>query len=360
MLKKSKKIIHVVQHLRPGGIEVLALNMLKQSKGNVFIVSLEGTEESAISDWEALVPYIDHITFLNKKPGVSVRTILQLCRIYRQRQADVVHTHHIGPLLYGGLSAKLSRIKTIVHTEHDAWHLRKKKSRKLQNILLKMVSPKIIADAHHVSSELKKFFPSVSPEIIHNGIDTKIFKPFSKERSRQYLGLPTEKQIIGCAARLEEVKGHNVLLAAFSKIQDKDMYLALAGEGSLKKRLQEQACALGVEDRVIFLGHVNDMNMFYNAIDVFCLASYQEGFPLSPLEAQACGVPCVLSNVGGCGETIHEHTGILVEAGNVTALAHNLKNAFLLRNAVKIRGTIKKISDLSIMNKKYNEVYTSC
>ncbi|MBL4588522.1 MAG: glycosyltransferase, partial [Alphaproteobacteria bacterium] len=115
MKKDRKVIVHVVQHLCPGGIEVLALNMHKHSKAQTFIVSLEGTKKKAIREWPALEVYKDNILFMNKKSGISLKTILKLCVLLRRLKADVVHTHHIGPLLYGGVAAKLTSIKILVH-----------------------------------------------------------------------------------------------------------------------------------------------------------------------------------------------------------------------------------------------------
>lgn len=360
-MKKDKKVIvHVVQHLCPGGIEVLALNMHKHSNEQTFIVSLEGTKKNAIRKWPALEAHKDNIIFLNKKSGRSLKAILALCVFLRRLKADVVHTHHIGPLLYGGVAAKLTSIKVLVHTEHDAWHLKERKSYRLQKRLLTFLKPRIIADAHHVASELRSFFPELRPVVIHNGIDTKVFKPFSKALARQCLGLPKQGKIIGCAARLERVKGHDVLISAFAQITDKDIYLVLAGSGSLRTKLEAQAKSLGLERRVIFLGHVDNMSMFYNAIDVFCLASYQEGFPLSPLEAQACGLPCVLTNVGGCGETINQNSGVLVEPGNIQELFDGLRQSLKIKNKKAIRKFITQHADISIMSRKYCEVYVEC
>ena len=80
-----------------------------------------------------------------------------------------------------------------------------------------------------------------------------------------------------------------------------------------------------IVQRVLFLGHVSDMPSFYQGIDVFCLASRNEGFPLSPLEAQACNTPVVLTDVGACSEAICKQTGLMVVSDNVDALAESLK-----------------------------------
>ncbi|MBZ4288949.1 hypothetical protein LAN16_24115, partial [Mycobacterium tuberculosis] len=71
---------------------------------------------------------------------------------------DVVHTHHIGPLLYAGYAARLTGVQTRIHTEHDAWHLQDDKRRHLQALALKAVQPTLVADATRVYNQLRSAF----------------------------------------------------------------------------------------------------------------------------------------------------------------------------------------------------------
>ncbi len=85
--------------------------------------------------------------------------------------------------------------------------------------------------------------------------------------------------------------------------------------------LRQRTRELGIAKRVHFLGQVDVMPEFYQALDVCCLPSYAEGLPLSLLEAQACGIPTVVSDVGGCKNALCPDTGHLVRPGNAMALA---------------------------------------
>uniref|UniRef100_UPI001BD57190 glycosyltransferase n=1 Tax=Vibrio crassostreae TaxID=246167 RepID=UPI001BD57190 len=173
LTKNGKKIIHVVQHLAPGGLETLTLDLLRLAKptDQVLIVSLEGTKEESIKNWPKLKPYHNQIVFLDKEPGVQFNVIIKLIKAFRGIRPDVVHTHHIGPLLYAGYAARVSGVPTRIHTEHDAWHLNNNKRRRLQALALKAAQPTLVADATRVYNQLRTAFSYENIITIKNGVD---------------------------------------------------------------------------------------------------------------------------------------------------------------------------------------------
>lgn len=328
MLTTSKTTIHVVQHLAPGGLESLALDMLSFADTNqrVLIVSLEGCKAEALNNWPKLVPYQEQLIFLNKSKGFSIKTLMTLVDLFRMLNPQSVHTHHIGPLIYGSVAARLAGVQARIHTEHDAWHLNSRKHRFLQGIALYLARPRMVADAQLVSDQLHQHFAYNDVTVIKNGIDCERFKPGSKSLARQALNLPLNQKVIGAAGRLEKVKGHDLLISALSLLNH-NVHLVIAGCGSQKETLETQARALGVAHRVTLLGLVEDMPRFYQSLDVFCLPSRSEGFPLSTLEAQACGIQAVATNVGATNETLDPNTGTLVTADDHQQLANGLTHA---------------------------------
>lgn len=311
----------IVQHLSPGGIETMAIDLYSHHDGNPsHIISLEGNKDAATSKWKILDKIKDNCVFLNKKQGIDIGIIIQLAKMFKHDKPETVHTHHIGPLLYAGIAARLASVPNIIHTEHDAWHLMSLKARILQKILLWIVQPKIVADSNEVAVNLKDFFPQHHINIINNGIDTDRFVPDDKVKARIELGLPQDKVILGCAARLETVKNHSLLLESFSKLES-SIVLVLAGDGSLKKNLQNLAEKLGISDRVYFLGNIDNMPLFYQSIDVFCLTSTHEGLPLSILEAQSCNVPVVSSDAGAIKNAVCPQSGMVFASNNIRELS---------------------------------------
>jgi glycosyltransferase involved in cell wall biosynthesis len=121
-------------------------------------------------------------------------------------------------------------------------------------------------------------------------------------------------------ARLHPQKGHAVLLAAAAQVPEATF--VLAGDGPLRAELEQQARALGVADRCVFLGYRADVPAILAAADLVVLPSLFEGLPVSILEAMAAQRPVVATAIGGTDEAItHDQTGLLVPAGDSTALA---------------------------------------
>lgn len=346
-------VIQVVQHLKPGGIETMALDLAAFSTANnTWIISLEGTLEEAVAAWPRLAPVADKLIFLNKAPGFHLGIFWQLRQLFRRHQATVIHTHHIGPLLYAGVAARIAGVQHVIHTEHDAWHLENEQRRKLQQRLLKIVRPSLVADADTVANAMKNHLGLDAVTVIRNGIDSDRFLPGSPSDCRRALNLPEQANIIGCGGRMESVKGQNILIDAMVDLPD-HVHLALAGSGSLKDSLQRQAETLGLKQRVHFLGHLDNMPQFYQSIDVFCLPSFKEGFPLSSLEAQSCGVPAVVTDVGGSKETLCPESGLAVPAGDASAMAVALEHQLNHRDAYNPRAWVVQYGDVKAMVQQY-------
>ena len=355
----SGTVVQIVQHLRPGGIETMALDLatLGEARDQTVIISLEGDRDTMIESWPRLVPLRNRLFFLNKKPGLQVNLFFELRKLLITLQADVVHTHHIGPLLYGGSAARLAGVRQLIHTEHDAWHLNDGKRRRLQSSLIKLLQPLFVADADTVASNAREKMKLENIHVIKNGIDTKRFRPGCQAAARTNLRLPLDVKLVGCSGRLEEVKGQHVLIEAISTLPA-DTHLVLAGSGTQRSNLVKQVDAAGLNDRVSFLGHIDDMPTFYQALDVFCLPSLNEGLPLAPLEAQACGIPTVASNVGGTHEAICPLTGTLVEAANAAQMAAAIQTRLTCPDAFSPRLFVKQEGDIQHMLKQYFQLHT--
>ncbi|MBW8192481.1 glycosyltransferase [Neiella marina] len=348
--------IQVVQHLKPGGIETMALDLCRmRERGEVaYVVSLEGTKKQALLDWPKLRPFADHLLFLDKQPGWQPSLIKRLMDLMRFFDVASVHTHHIGPLVYAGIAARLSGISSLIHTEHDAWHLQDKKRCRLQRLMLSVVRPQLVADARLVAKDMSRHLrvSTGDVQVIQNGINTERFCLGSKAIARAALQLPQTCALVGAAGRLEPEKGHSVLLQAVAELTP-DVHLAIAGDGSLKTELQVLSEQLGINDRVHFLGNVEQMPQFYQALDLFCLPSFNEGLSLVLLEAQACGIPAVVTNVGASHEALCPGSGHLIEPGAPKQMAACLQQALAKPSAVNPRLFVTAEGDGKTMAKRY-------
>ena len=135
--------------------------------------------------------------------------------------------------------------------------------------------------------------------VIYNGIDISRFR-FSAEmrkRKRAELGITENEQLIGNVGRLVEQKNQELLIRAFALAYETrpSLRLAIAGDGPLAQHLHELAKELGREKEILFLGNRKDVPDLLQAFDVFVMPSKNEGLGIAAIEAQAAGLPCVVS-----------------------------------------------------------------
>ena len=137
-------------------------------------------------------------------------------------------------------------------------------------------------------------------EVVYNAIDLSrfAFDAEARARARTDLGLVDDQLAIGHVGRFVPVKNHRFLIEAFAELVKlrPDAVLLLVGSGEAEALVEGWAAERGVADRVRFLGQRNDVDRLYQALDAFALPSLYEGLPLVSVEAQAAGLPCLLSD----------------------------------------------------------------
>ena len=317
-------VAHIVQHLRPGGIESLALEMLRAGgdRSRQIVVSLDGAQPEALAAWPRLDAFADSLRFLGKAPGLAPGLPLRLARLLRRERVTVVQTHHVGPLLYGGVAARLAGAR-LLHVEHDAWHLDDPARARLMRGLVRLLRPQIVAVSDVVA---RRAGPVLGRPVavVRNGVDLERFRPGDRDAARRGLGLGdlVGAPLVVCGARLEPVKGVDMLIEAMGYLPP-GVNLAIAGDGSARADLERLAERLA-PGRVRFLGRIDDMPALFGAADVCALPSRAEGLPLSLLEAQATGCPVVATDVGGMPDAVDPESGRVVPSGDPRALAEAL------------------------------------
>ena len=163
--------------------------------------------------------------------------------------------------------------------------------------------------------------------VIPNGIDQNKFfvLPSSEARKRLNLQSPAQK-ICVCIARLSEEKALHIMIEAIAISQD-NLRLNIIGDGPLKHNLKSLIQSLGLSDRVFLIGAIphNQIFLWLNAADFFCLSSVREGCPVVIHEALACGVPIISTDVGGIPDIVNsEQYGILCPPNNPHLFAEAL------------------------------------
>lgn len=206
--------------------------------------------------------------------------------------------------------------------------------------------------------------------VIYNGVDSSFYRPDEERRRevRSRLGIPPEATVFLYAGRITELKGIRDLVDAFLSL-DRSLleqgYLLLVGpvETSDLGKLLPSAEFHGLRVRVLPPVGRSEIRDFYQASDVFVLPSYLEGISSALQEAMACGLPAIVSNVGGNPEVVLDgRTGLLHVAGDVEGLrarlaemiAHPERRRFMGREA---RARMETVFGLRTMARRYREVY---
>jgi glycosyltransferase involved in cell wall biosynthesis len=330
-----------IQKYAHGGVETSAYNLaLKMAnKGDdvkVFTTSID--DKDSMEKEGNLSVYRYGTSFKVASANVSFK----LLREPLKHHLDLVHAH--SPIPYSDLSAyRHSRKNNIpmVLTYHfegqetGGSFIRNSGVFLYNRLLLKRVlsqTDAIIVGTRAYYDSSKFLGPyREKVRIIPYGIDLEDFQGFNQKIAREKLGLSLEKKIILFFGSLVLYKGPDILLNAFKLVKEKfpNVQLIYAGRGPMEKQLQNLTRKLKLDNDVIFAGFVpEDLKpLYYHAADIFSLPSTNlaESFGIVNLEAMACGLPIVASNLGGMPEIVHDKiSGLLVEPNDVEYLSNCL------------------------------------
>jgi glycosyltransferase involved in cell wall biosynthesis len=163
--------------------------------------------------------------------------------------------------------------------------------------------------------------------VIYNGVDRNVFPPMEKGEARRQLGLSDGAEIVLFAGNLKPVKRVDLLIGAVARLERAQAELHILGDGPERTRLEKLAAVLRISARVRFHGTVphRSLGLWFNACDIFCLPSRNEGTPNVVLESLACGTPVVASDTGGIPEILPEGSGLLFPPESADDLVANLR-----------------------------------
>ncbi len=252
--------------------------------------------------------------------------LIEMKRILREHEIELVHTHGYKENVLGVLAGRLAGVKRFVCTQHGAAEpfagaarFRNGINLWLDRLVGKYATHKIISVSEDLHRSLTSKYGSEKVVTIHNGIPGKPEPVRDKAKKKRELGVPVEKRIVGTMGRLTPVKGiHHFLQAAKTILETRrDVAFLIVGGGSLEEELRAMARELRIDNCVFFLGFREDAIEILSIMDVFVLTSLHEGIPLSLLEAMRLGLPVVATKVGGIPEVVEDgRSGLLVRLGD--------------------------------------------
>jgi glycosyltransferase involved in cell wall biosynthesis len=235
---------------------------------------------------------------------------------------DVVHAH----LPHASLLSRWSRIASPVRVALDTIHTPATGS-PMQQLSYRLSSslPDFVTAVSHAAAHpwlAPGLVSDQSLAIIPNGIDTNRWRRDETARlaMRRNLGLSDDEFLWLAVGRLDPVKNHSTLLRAFAKIPNRSR-LAIAGAGPLHAELLSLASGLGLRDRVSFPGFQSDVHRWMQAADALVHCSRWEGLPIVLLEACACELPSVITDIPGSREVLPDPFPFPIRVGDPSALA---------------------------------------
>ena len=325
------KILYLITSWDFGGAEMqvlaLAETMQKQSH-KVLVVSM-------------IKPNTD---FLLKSKGITVKTlsmskgfpdaraIFRFKKILKNYKPNVVHAHMIHAVLLGRISRIFIKIPRLISTAHNI-----NEGGKIRELMYRYTD--FLSDTNTNVSQsgldlyLKKgiFKKESNSFFIPNGIFLPNSNDTTKNKNslRKSLGVNKETFLFLAIGRLEAAKDYQNLFEATKILLTKTttFKILIAGEGTLRKPLEQSLQELKLSNNITLLGRRNDIPNLLQAADAFIMSSAWEGLPIAILEAASYGMPMLVTDVGGCKEAVENNkNGFVVPPKNSNELANAMLN----------------------------------
>jgi glycosyltransferase involved in cell wall biosynthesis len=301
-MNKPIRVLHVVVNMNRGGAETLLMNLYRnidRSKVQFdFLTCREGVFDAEILELGGKIYRIPYITEVG-----HFKYIKTLNQFFSQHfYYRIIHSHMnqmSGLILNAAKKTKIPVRIAHSHSTRSGGGLLAKLYRSYAGSFIKISATNYLSCSRDAA---KWLFGNLEENatIIKNGIDYEKFNYSSDVRKsvRAELELNEEALVIGHVGRFTFEKNHDFLIEVFNeliKIQP-NAVLVLVGEGYLKKDIENKINDLKLVDKVKFLGVRDDVNRILQAMDVFVFPSLYEGLPVTLIEAQGAGLPCIISD----------------------------------------------------------------
>jgi glycosyltransferase involved in cell wall biosynthesis len=319
------KIIFVLHSHKAGGAERHLFQLMSGLAASGIECIFAGPLDSWLGEQLRAAGFqCEHIPYHGIYDVVS---LLRLVRLIRREKAELVHGHLTRGALYAGWAGKLAGVPNVAtaHSTNAGKHFGR--------------ATRIIAVSAAVARFLEECgYPKAQMSTVHHGVPDYTNQDHDNPISEahpwpRHSDVPT----ISMVARMERAKGHDIALLALAKIKHLKWNFVLAGstETSWAKEIKVLANQLGIDQRIHFMGHVENVATVYANSDLLIAPSRREALSLTLLEAASFGLPIVATDVGGISEAVkNKDTGILVPSEDPAALAKAIES---LLNNIELR-----------------------
>jgi len=368
--RRRPRVLHLITSFEIGGTERQAVELLKRLDGERYDVRLAvlRNEGPFYKEIEARFPDLPEFPLTSFYNANALKQLARLRRLMLREKIDILHAHDFYSSFIGAAAARLSGVGVIASQRH--LKLSDRRAHKLGTRLIHRLAHRILVNSEAIRDYIVEHdgAPSGKIVVIRNGV-VPVSRANAHDDVCNELGLDAGTTLVGCVARLQEVKGHRFLIEAAAAVlrtrtrARTDVHFVLVGDGMLRSEIEAQAATLGIADHVHLLGDRSDVSRLISGFDLVVLASLHEGLPNAVMEAMTAGVPVVATAVGGTKELITDgETGFLVPPADSAALAERITSALAdkeLSRRIALRGLdfVKDIFDINKMVESVEALY---
>ena len=279
----------------------------------------------------------------------SLHLLKGIEKILSEHRPGIIHTHEYKSHILGTVANIMSRKKVpLVRTLHGRTkvpfgtrYLKSYLILQLDNLFLYYLTKHIIAVSEELKEELTRNFRRANIYHVNNAVDVEEGSSEEDLYIRKKFGICENDFWIVTSARLVAVKNIDLLIEAANLLNREEKNInfkvSVFGEGELRERLEQKVIKHSLEGKVFFHGHYSPIYPVFRSADVFTLTSFNEGLPMSLLEAMSAGAIPVCTKVGGMAEVIeHGKSGFLVRPGDATELAEVLRFIYQNRSGLDL------------------------
>lgn len=335
----KKNILYLASPVMLAGVERVILTYLDHCNRNIFnIIIVLFINEVRIKDHPFLRGLQQRdvtVVVIPLRRAFDLSNIWEVVKNIKRYEIDLLHSHGYRADIVGLLAATIAR-RPIISTVHG-WTPISRKLKFYEYIdkrCLKFFN-RILVVSTEIGKDLEKsgIEPSKIAKI-YNAVAIPSNGSYDGEGLKGEFKIGNGVKLIGMIGRLSPEKGGKYFLMSCKELFRKynNLQAIILGEGSERGYLENLSKELGITDKVFFLGHREDIEKIYAALDILVISSITEGIPMVILEAMAFSKPAVATDVGGVSEIIEDgKTGLLAKPKDPFDLAEKI--SFLLENS---------------------------
>ena len=362
------RITHVVENLNRGGLERVVVDLVAEQKSRGHSVQVLCLFEEGTLAPEVKAMGVDLIS-CGKHPGADLNAVKIMRRAIRSHRSEVIHSHNAMANYYAVAASAFMTLRRI-NTRHGMadypFLLRQEVFYRMSTIFSDVCA--VVCERAMRNFVRYRIIPRSKAAVVYNGIPLAAFSERNMDARKALLaelGLGPEALVLATVGRLTVVKNQETLIAAMPAVLEKNPHarLVLVGGGVRLPNLMSLCKSLQLDDKIFFLGDRSDVKKLMPGFDIFALSSITEGYSIALVEACACALPLVATDVGGNSEIVKDgEGGLLVPAGNPERMADAIAR---LGSDAELRGKMgrynrklaESVGSIGVMSDRYDMLY---